>query len=85
MVRDQQPSTSRGQALTMFDGPKTVNCTEQKFVDGEILETHLRAKQFKTENGKIAVIFTDAIYTGQSYNSNSRQRYAAGVGLIQSD
>ena len=47
-----------------------------------IQESHLRvAKLFRTENGRIDVIFSGA--TGQHYNSG--QRYAAGVGLILSD
>ena len=47
-----------------------------------IQESHLRvAKLFRTENGRIDVIFSGA--TGQHYNSG--QMYAAGVGLILSD
>ena len=49
-----------------------------------IQETHLRGtKRFRTENGRMDVILSGA--TDQSYNNNSGQRYAAGVGLILSD
>ena len=49
-----------------------------------IQETHLRGtKRFRTENGRMDVILSGA--TDKSYNSNSGQRYAAGVGLTLSD
>ena len=49
---------------------------------GDPQESHLRvAKLFRTENGRIDVIFSGA--TDQYYNSG--QRYAAGVGLILFD
>ena len=35
-MRDQQPSTSRDQAVTTFAGSNTANHTEQKFSDGEM-------------------------------------------------
>ena len=56
-MRDQQPSTSRGQVVTTFTGSNTANHTEQKFSDGEIkIGYSYRKIEGLTTSGKLKMV-----------------------------